>query len=157
MPRLYKKIDSIIRFRSKWELSIKHFYNGTPCWEWTAGKFKRGYGSFYEGQNAYAHRFAYEHYRQSIPEGLELDHLCRIRHCVNPFHLEVVTHAENIKRGDAGIVSGLQQQSKTHCPQKHAYNEENTYIGPNGKRVCRTCKRKADQQRYQERKQKAIQ
>ena len=73
------------------------------CWWWTAAKNNRGYGMF--GVNTttlvLAHRWAYEAVRGPIPEGLELDHLCRVPLCVNPAHLEAVTHIENVRRGNA--------------------------------------------------------
>ena len=72
------------------------------CWVWTAFRMPNGYGQF---DKQYAHRWAYEHLRGEIPEGLELDHLCRVRHCVNPWHLEPVTHAENHRRR-RGIKTG---------------------------------------------------
>lgn len=65
------------------------------CWAWTGYRQPSGYGQF---DKQYAHRWAFEHLRSEIPEGLELDHLCRVRHCVNPWHLEPVTHAENHRR-----------------------------------------------------------
>lgn len=73
-----------------------------------------------------------------IPNGLELDHLCRNRACVNPYHLDPVSHAENMRRG----VAGLKQREKTHCPVGHEYTAENTYIHPqNGSRNCKACQR----------------
>jgi hypothetical protein len=72
----------------------------TECWEWTAARKNGGYGSFAIGKgNVYAHRFAYEMLVGPIPEGLELDHLCRNRGCVNPDHLEPVTRQVNVLRG----------------------------------------------------------
>lgn len=71
----------------------------SDCWLWLGGCFKSGYGRIsYRGQPAYAHRISYLLHRGQIPEGLELDHLCRIRHCCNPDHLEPVTHRENLMR-----------------------------------------------------------
>ena len=64
----------------------------------------------------------------------ELDHLCKVRHCVNPEHLESVAHAENVRRGNGG----QNWAAKTHCPQGHPYDEENTRV-ISGRRVCRTC------------------
>ena len=73
-----------------------------------------------------------------IPDGLYLDHLCRVRDCVAPDHLEAVTNRENTVRGENFIA---RQVSTTHCPQGHLYDEANTYICGRGKRECRTCKR----------------
>lgn len=83
-----------------------------------------------------AHRFFYEHFIGEIPEGLEIDHLCHNTICVNPAHLEAVTHSENLRREHAF-------RPKTHCPQGHEYTPENTYKTPSGKRQCRICGRTA--------------
>ena len=68
-----------------------------------------------------------------IPEGLVIDHLCRVRDCVNPAHLDVVTTGENTRRGLRGVLT-------THCPKGHAYDELNTFIH-HGSRDCRACAR----------------
>lgn len=118
------------------------------CWLWTASTTPKGYGKFSLGRDAQgaqrlinAHRFAYEQVVGPIAEGLELDHLCREKLCVNPDHLEPVTHAENMRRMFATI---------THCPQGHEYDEANLYTRPKGKsggRMCRTCHRLRERRR----------
>lgn len=101
------------------------------CWLWMGLKNQYGY-AMYSGVSA--HRLTYEALVGPIPHGLQLDHLCRVRHCVNPAHLEPVTHAENVRRGLAGQANA----SKTHCPHGHPYDEQNTRRH-NGKRFCRRC------------------
>jgi len=106
------------------------------CIVWTGGKTAGGYGMFApltdgEPAKVMAHRWAYEHAVGAIPAGLDIDHLCRNRACVNPVHLEPVTREENIRRAAA---------VKTHCPHGHEYTPENTYVRPGTvHRHCRTC------------------
>ena len=109
------------------------------CWLWDAFCNPQGYGRFgVAGRTEMAHRVSYEFLVGPIPEGLDLDHLCRVRNCVNPDHLEPVTHAENILRGDGG----LHNKIKTHCLNGHPYSGENLYVPPSGVgRLCRTCRR----------------
>ena len=72
----------------------------SPCWVWKGGKSKDGYGKLrFNGLHMYTHRLAYQMGYGSIPKGKQIDHLCRVRHCYNPTHLEAVTQAENIRRG----------------------------------------------------------
>lgn len=97
-----------------------------------------------------AHRVVYEHFRGPIPPGLVIDHLCRVRHCVNPWHLEAVTQAENIMRGTSPIP---QQVARTHCPRNHPYDEANTYVARDGSRECRECRRIRGREGYHRRQQ----
>ncbi|MFE4420475.1 HNH endonuclease signature motif containing protein [Streptomyces sp. NPDC056817] len=96
----------------------------------------------------YVHRVAYEALVTEIPDGLQLDHLCRNRACANPWHLEPVTNRVNAKRGQAGPVLASKNLGKTHCPQGHPYSGDNLRIGSRGWRYCRACKR--DQRRRKE-------
>ena len=106
-----------------------------PCWLWTAGQNGEGYGFTTALFRMLAHRFAYELLVGPIPEGLQLDHLCRVRNCVRPDHLEPVTNRVNVQRGARGSLV-------THCPAGHEYDEANTYYAKrDGHRVCRTCRR----------------
>lgn len=106
------------------------------CWEWTAAKTD-GYGVFHvitDGRRApvRAHRYAYQILIGGIPDGFDLDHLCRNRGCVNPWHLDPVPRVVNVRRGQG-------HGSETHCPSGHAYTEANTYIHARGDRQCRSC------------------
>ena len=110
------------------------------CWNWT-GKTKttRGYGVlwFGGGKTISAHRFSYEIHNGKIPNGLQIDHLCRNRKCVNPEHLEAVTDKVNVLRG---IGLSAMNARKTHCKNGHPFNKQNTWHYK-GQRVCRICKR----------------
>ena len=127
------------------------FWIGEPnsgCWLWTGYVHKTGYGSYtLKGKTRLAHRFSYEMYVGDIPEGHDLDHLCRVRCCVNPDHLEPVSRRENLERSP--IWSG----NFTHCPSGHAYDEGNTYYY-NGSRRCMACRR-THQLNYTQRKREA--
>ena len=103
------------------------------CWPWSGPTREGRYGVI--GQR-YAHRFAYELLVGPIPRDLEIDHLCRNRLCVNPDHLEPVTHRENILRG---ISLPARRARQNHCKNGHAFTTENTYFRDNGNRTCRTC------------------
>lgn len=112
------------------------------CLIWTAWSNNKGYGTFSRGgKTRYAHRVAYEMLVGPIPEGLELDHLCRVPLCVRPDHLEPVTHAENVRRGNAGKATGALMKAKTHCKHGHEFTPENTLLASTGARACRACRR----------------
>jgi hypothetical protein len=118
---------------------INRHVNKQECWLWTGPTTPNGYGKHKRGPghgDRVIHRIVWEHYKdQEVPEGMQLDHLCRNRLCCNPEHFEVVSPSENTLRQDhAG-------RKKTHCPRGHEYNDTNTRITPDGKRVCRACDR----------------
>ena len=123
-----------------------------PCHVWT-GFLHDGYGRFwFDGRNWPAHRWLLEQSTGPLPEGHEPDHLCRNRACVRLSHLEVVTQAENVRRAGPfrrgrAVGNAALEAAKTHCPQGHPYDDENTRV-KNGRRHCRACGRA----RYHERK-----
>lgn len=106
-------------------------------WIW-CGSTSRGYGQFNDGDTMRAaHRWIYTQLVGPIPAGLDLDHLCRIRNCVNPEHLDPVTRSVNLKRGyDARGV-------RSHCAQGHPFDASNTFARTDGGRGCRTCRNDA--------------
>jgi hypothetical protein len=85
-----------------------------------------------------------EHTGQDMDAFPALDHLCRVRHCSQPTHLEETGQAENVRRGD----TGLHNRRKTHCPAGHPYSGDNLRININGRRICAECRREADRRRY---------
>jgi hypothetical protein len=112
------------------------------CWMWKGGVSSSGYGMFCGGRQfpiTCAHRVAYEFACGPIPAGKEIDHLCRVRTCVNPAHLEAVTRSENMRR----IPSAPRPQlRKARCANGHEFTPENTVVYPkDGARRCRECVR----------------
>jgi len=111
------------------------------CWEWTGCKLRTGYGQFNDGRSiVLAHRWAYENFARPVPAGCELDHLCRNRACVNPWHLEPVSHTENLARGSG---AGAMAVRTNRCKRGHEFTPENTRHRERGRRACRTCDRMA--------------
>jgi hypothetical protein len=108
----------------------------TGCWIWLGKRINNGYGRWIAGT---AHRAMYAELVGPIPCGLQIDHLCRVRLCVNPKHLEPVTSRENNRRKFAAF---------THCVNGHPYDEANTYVRPNGRRDCRGCNRDRQRRHY---------
>jgi hypothetical protein len=114
------------------------------CWEWTGRLFWDGYGVvWYRRKQKRAHRMMYELLVGPIPDGLQIDHLCRNPKCVNPDHLEPVTQRENLLRGMSKPARQLRQ---THCMHGHELTPDNTYAW-RGERHCRVCRRAADSRR----------
>ena len=114
------------------------------CWLWTGSQNPAGYGTFWlDGTVVNSHRVAYELTQGPICEGLELDHLCNVKHCVNPDHLEAVTHRENGLRSEA---PNIQLHRAGTCKRGHPVNDTNTYFRKSGPRAgevvyCKICER----------------
>lgn len=127
------------------------------CWIFMGSLNHGGYGQIGVGgkkKMMLAHRASYLAYRGDVPQGLELDHLCRVRSCCNPDHLEAVTSQENSRRGiQVDPPLAVINRKKTHCQRGHEYSAENTYFYTAGKyksRICRICNLAAANKRYQD-------
>ena len=135
------------------------------CWQWTGSLLRDGYGSFWaDDRTVSAHRFIYEFLVGPVPQGLDLDHTCHNeaairgecdggktcphRACVNPAHLEPVTHNENTKRGLMVATNIARGRDRTRCKWDHLLDAANTYVEPGGgRRRCRTCRTAASLRR----------
>lgn len=132
--------------RERIERHIDKTSHPDGCWLWT-GALAMGYGVTVLGfkaegtqRKAQVHRLMYEWFVGPIPPGLHIDHLCRVRRCCNPSHLEPVTQRENLLRGETIVAMNA---AKTHCKWGHPFDEANTRMGRNGRaRNCRACDRK---------------
>ncbi|MGI9297058.1 MAG: HNH endonuclease signature motif containing protein [Gammaproteobacteria bacterium] len=121
------------------------------CWLWLGYTQPNGYGQYrLPGKTQMAHRAAFRILVGEVPTGLDLDHLCRVRCCVNPNHLEPVTRSVNLKRGK----SHGGRAYKTHCKRGHPLLGDNLKLVPGG-RECRACRRIHDKQKYLRKKNRA--
>lgn len=107
------------------------------CWLWMGARNKDGHGNLWvKPRVVYAHVFAYELLVGKVPNGLELDHLCRVPYCVNPAHLEAVTHRENVLRG---VGTAAIHARKTHCKRGHLLAGDNIHKCYLPWRICKLC------------------
>lgn len=135
---------------------VRRTENG--CWQWTEYLDSHGYARLWVNRkNVGAHRWSYEHHVGPIPEGLQIDHLCRNRSCVNPEHLEAVTPSVNVRRGVLSEVLRLRAEARTHCRRGHEYAPENLYLNPHGERACLACKRRKAREYYERNRDLVIQ
>lgn len=126
------------------------------CWLWIGLKNHKGYGVFkIHGKYVSAHRLIYKTIIGPIPHGLQIDHLCRVRNCVNPAHMEPVTSRENSLR--SMITQSYINANQTHCPQAHPYSGDNLYIEKStGRRRCKICMNAALRRYRSSKKYKAL-
>ncbi len=126
-----KKHSFIGRFLKKIIVSDVLFHEGSACWEWQASTDKSGYGRFTAENEHYAHIQSYLFFVGPIPEDKEIDHRCRRRHCVSPFHLEAVPHKVNQER---------MSEARTSCINGHSLTPENTFQTKGQGRGCKKCR-----------------
>lgn len=124
------KIDPYVRFP-------KYVNKTDTCWLWTGSNNGR-YGSFkmYYRKQVLAHRASYMMYVGKIPEGLTINHMCRVTLCVRPDHLELMTLKDNVLAGNTRAAAN---KAKTECDNGHEFDIGNTYWRPNGSRSCKMC------------------
>lgn len=153
----YKRKDPFLRF------SAKYVVRPDGCWEWTGAPGSHGYGEFGVGGNRYrvldlAHRWAWLLYRGALPTGCDIHHTCSNRRCVNPDHLEALSHREHASRHGKergkNIKIAIVAREKTHCIRGHPFAGDNLRIARNGGRCCRQCARDHAREHYHRNKHK---
>lgn len=136
-----------IRYSNPVDRIINKIEPQGDCWIWKGIISYKGYGLInVNQQKRKAHRYSYTHFINKIPDGMTIDHLCRVRACVNPDHLEVVTLVENIRRGL------IFRQPKKQCNYGHPLIDNNLYINYRGHRSCLKCNRKRSREYMRKRR-----
>lgn len=134
------------------------------CIEWLGYLDADGYGRYYANypNTVYVHRIAFERTKGSIPEGMQVDHICFNRKCLNPDHLQLLTASENARRiSPEGrlawrLAQERRRQDVTHCQRGHEFSADNTKVDRRGQRSCKTCARRAEQKRQARRDAAAL-
>jgi hypothetical protein len=124
MPRPFNTLENLLN---------QAYESQTGCWVWNGGVTNSGYGkATVNYKTVLMHRYMYEATYGPIEEGLQLDHLCRNKLCINPEHLEPVTAKVNMER---------HYVNQTHCLRDHPLSGSNLYVTPDGRRQCKDCRR----------------
>lgn len=114
------------------------------CWVWRGAAQPTGYGQLWNGKRPeQAHRLSYKMFCGPVPDGVEVDHVCRVRDCVNPKHLRLLPHRDNVLAGNTGPARNA---AKTHCDYGHELSGRNLRFAVNGSRQCRACDRRRAQE-----------
>ncbi len=133
-----------------------YFVDVQGCWIWTRFTDRDGYArQGRKGEPCFVHRANYEAFNGTIPAGMTIDHLCRVRSCVNPDHMEAVTHKENVQRGESFSVENA---SKTRCVHGHSLSGDNLKIETHRgqrRRVCWKCRQEVSRRTWQRTKARA--
>ena len=138
------RVGTINSISATWWVGLFTAMKANPdgCWEWPFGTDGAGYGRVRQGgRYTPAHRIAYEVFVGPVPDGLEIDHLCRVRGCFRWDHLEAVPHRVNVLRGEGPAAVNAR---KAECPRGHPLAGENLIVRADGRRNCRTCRRVAN-------------
>lgn len=118
----------------------------TGCWNWTANKNQKGYGRVaIDGRLHSAHRVSFEIFNGPLIDGLEVDHVCENRGCINPAHLQQITHASNVRKGNRWNI-----ERPTHCPRGHPFTAPNLGHDHRGWRYCKACASRRHKRRKEE-------
>jgi hypothetical protein len=139
-----REIHQVKRFWDKVKIA-----GPDECWEWQAHIGGNSYGKLTFNRTTYsAHRFCFMLEHHEIPDGMFVMHTCDNRICVNPKHLKLGTHKDNMRDMATKGRSRNQNKYKTHCPRGHMFSPENTSITKRGSRVCKECKRIRSREYY---------